>query len=434
MISNQEIKRRLLGGKEPSKRLNRSKNSNKRIVNFYCGKDSDQFEINQPYTAIRESLPPPAPTFNSNIPIPPRQIVYDSTMPLSALYSRPEAPALDTNYKRPPKLEKAKAPTGELSRDALIMAEARAEIEKRRLRREALEKPAESTITEGSGFSYGGQSHYKPNSIMAMYMNRFCGQTQNPNSILGLYQRRYCEENPIQTVLNIITKNIRQEEKTEESNQHSIQQIPVIAKPLVKDYISSNPYSSTQLVPQTLQRPIAELLATSNAEHETETGEKYFIPIPPPSNTITKQNMPELALNTTPYKTQMTTDRENIIELNKALAGTDTKYVKSGISDLLSDIKNGKILKKPTAKAEIKSALNQFQINQVIQDKANQIRQQVETDEDQTPDEWDGSGLKSRYSVMKGYGFKGGCGYCKKQEKSKMDLFKTMQIRNLYGF
>jgi hypothetical protein len=434
MISNKEIKRRLLGGKEPTqkptKRLNRTKNSHKRIVNFYCGsQDSGQTEPNQPYSNV--PLPPPAPTFNSILP-----------------ETEPEIE------------EEFYAPTKTIEQEDILKAIEQFELSKNddTLTQEEIDQ-INSDIQEaknylqGSGL-FGGQLNYNPNSINSiyrMYMNRYCfdiSRPPNPNSILGLYKRQYCETSPIQNVLNTITNNIRREERTEEANQHSTQQVPVIAKPLVRDYIASNPYSSTQLVPQTLQRPIAELLATSNAEHETATGEKYFIPVPPPLNTITKQNMPDLALNTTPYihkVSEATTDRENIIELNKALQGTENKYVKSGIYDLLADIKQQKnILKKPPARdisQYIKPALNQFQINQVIQDRANQIRQQVEAEEDQpidinhySEDDWDGAGLKSRYSVMKGYGFKGGCGYCKKQEKQKMDLFKTMQIRNLYGF
>lgn len=441
MISNKEIKRRLLGGKEPTKeptqkptkRLNRTKNSHKRIVNFYCGsQDSRQTEPNQPYSNV--PLPPPAPTFNSILP-----------------ETEPEIE------------EEFYAPTKTIEQEDILKAIEQFELSKNddTLTQEEIDQ-INSDIQEaknylqGSGL-FGGQSHsipryierdYNPNSIMALYINRYCfdiSRPPNPNSILGLYKRQYCETSPIQNVLNTITNNIRREERTEEANQHSIQQVPVIAKPLVRDYIASNPYSSTQLVPQTLQRPIAELLATSNAEHETDTGEKYFIPVAPPLNNITKKYIPDLALNTTPYihkVSEATTDRENIIELNKALQGTENKYVKSGIYDLLADIKQQKnILKKPPARdisQYIKPAINQFQINQVIQDKANQIRQQVEAEEDQTLDisnnDWDGAGLKSRYSVMKGYGFKGGCGYCKKQEKQKMDLYKTMQIRNLYGF
>jgi len=439
MLSNKEIKRRLLGGQEPkqkpTKRLNRTKQSHKRIVNFYCG-DSGQSEQRQPYRDISQPysnvpLPPPAPTFNSNIP-------------------ETESEIQEEFY----------APTKTIERSDILKAIEQFELSKNddTLTQDEIDQinsdiQEAKNYLEGSGL-YGGQSHYNPNSIMGMYMNRFCGQSgdQNPNSIMGLYKRQYCETSPIQNVLNTITKNIRLEERTEEANQHSIQQVPVISKPLVRDYIASNPYSSTQLVPQTLPRPIAELIETNNAEHETATGEKYFIPAPPPLNNITKKYIPDLALNTTPYAHKVSeamTDRENIIELNKALVGTENKYVKSGIYDLLADIQQQKnILKKPPANAHlykdtIKPALNQFQINQVIQDRADQIRKQVETEEDtldiSKPDEWDGAGLdisklKSRYSVMKGYGFKGGCGYCKKQEKQKMDLFKTMQIRNLYGF
>ena len=429
MLSNTEIKRRLLGGQEPkqkpTKRLNRTKQSHKRIVNFYCGDSNSIYrdsEQRQPYRDISHPLPPPAPTFNSILP-------------------ETESEIQEEFY----------APTKTIERSDILKAIEQFELSKNddTLTQDEIDQinsdiQEAKNYLEGSGFSRkirGGQSHNRDishnisrNSIMGMYINRFCGQSgdQNPNSIMGLYKRQYCETSPIQNVLNTITKNIRLEERNEEANQHSIQQAPVISKPLVRDYIASNPYSSTQLAPQTLPRPIAELIETN----------PYFIPAPPPLNKIATKYIPDLALNTTPYAhkvSEATTDRENIIELNKALVGTENKYVKSGIYDLLADIQQQKnILKKPPARVEIKPALNQFQINQVIQDRANQIRQQVEAEEDtldiSKADEWDGAGLKSRYSVMKGYGFKGGCGYCKKQEKQKMDLFKTMQIRNLYGF
>jgi hypothetical protein len=207
---------------------------------------------------------------------------------------------------------------------------------------------------------------------------------------------------------------------------------------LVRDYIATNSYSSVQLAPQTLQRPIAELISPSHTQQDTANN------LPANHSSVSRLSIPTLGLNTTPYAhkvSEATTDTENKIELNKALEGTANTYVKTAIPDFLSQIRDGKILKTPVkaltnANTDVKPDLNQFQIDKVIQDKADQIRKQVEDDE--YDEEWDGSGLKkviiSRQNTLKGYGFKGGCDYCSKEERQKMDLFKTMQIRNLYGF
>ena len=447
MLSNTEIKRRLIGegrpkgsknkpktkpvGARPSKRLNKGK---QQTVNFYCG-NTNADNSNPEYETTSNSLiPQPAPTFNSILPLePPTR---------TPLHTRPEAPPLETNYKRPPKLEKAIPPAEvmrskeELAREAHAVALSEA-LAKRRAK------------LEGSGALTVSQIPYNKNSIMGLYLDRYCSKTEpSHNSILGLYKKKYCEITPIQEALNTITKNIRKEEKYEEAPQESVYQAPVLAKPLVRDYIATNSYSSVQLAPQTLQRPIAELISPSRGrvsiDTRQDTQQDTANNLPANHSSVSRLSIPTLGLNTTPYAhkvSEATTDTENKIELNKALEGTANTYVKTAIPDFLSQIRDGKILKTPVkaltnANTDVKPDLNQFQIDKVIQDKADQIRKQVEDDE--YDEEWDGSGLKkviiSRQNTLKGYGFKGGCDYCSKEERQKMDLFKTMQIRNLYGF